>query len=273
MPQAKADLRQMISIRSVHDGQSTSAECERMVDFVLAAFADVGLDARAYGTSDGSRAVYGQRPGAPGGPTVLLYFHHDVLPTLDERAWDTAVWELTERNGRWYGRGAADCKGNIVALMTALRAMGDELPVTLKVVGGGSDEQRTGGLDEFVAEHAELLAADAILVGDAGNVAVGAPRLISRLPRTMSGAAHVTMTGAMRDAYGVPPVIQGQVRSVPSCDVFAETFPRAEIMLLGVEEPLCRIHAPNESVEPSEIANIALAEALFFQRYAAAVAS
>jgi cysteinylglycine-S-conjugate dipeptidase len=40
-------------------------------------------------------------------------------------------------------------------------------------------------------------------------------------------------------------------------------------MLLGVEEPRCLIHAPNESVDPSEIENIALAEALFLTRYAA----
>jgi hypothetical protein len=55
--------------------------------------------------------------------------------------------------------------------------------------------------------------------------------------------------------------------------VFAETFPDAEIMLMGVEEPKCLIHAPNESVDPSEIANLALSEALFLQKYAKAWSS
>jgi len=40
-------------------------------------------------------------------------------------------------------------------------------------------------------------------------------------------------------------------------------------MLLGVEEPQCLMHAPNESVAPSEIENMALVEALFLQNYAA----
>jgi acetylornithine deacetylase/succinyl-diaminopimelate desuccinylase-like protein len=89
----------------------------------------------------------------------------------------------------------------------------------------------------------------------------------------LSGPGYETMRSAMRDAYGVDPVVQGQGGSIPLCNVFAETFPQAEIMLLGVEEPLCLIHAPNESVDPSEIANMALVEALFLQRYAEAVDS
>ena len=40
-------------------------------------------------------------------------------------------------------------------------------------------------------------------------------------------------------------------------------------MLLGVEEPQCLMHAPNESVAPSEIEDMAIVEALFLQNYAA----
>jgi cysteinylglycine-S-conjugate dipeptidase len=56
--------------------------------------------------------------------------------------------------------------------------------------------------------------------------------------------------------------------AIPLCNVLADTFPEAEIMLLGVEEPRCLIHAPNESVDPAEIEHLALTEALFLQRYA-----
>jgi hypothetical protein len=50
----------------------------------------------------------------------------------------------------------------------------------------------------------------------------------------------------------------------------ADTYPDAEIFLMGVEEPKCLIHAPNESVDPSEIEHLAIAEALFLENYAGA---
>jgi len=73
----------------------------------------------------------------------------------------------------------------------------------------------------------------------------------------------------MRSAYGGSPVVElGQGGSIPLCGVFATTYPEAEIILIGVEEPLSLIHAPNESVHPQEIADMALTEALFLQKYA-----
>lgn len=48
-----------------------------------------------------------------------------------------------------------------------------------------------------------------------------------------------------------------------------KTFPDAEILVYGVEEPACLIHVPNESVAPTEIEHLALAEALFLRRYGA----
>jgi cysteinylglycine-S-conjugate dipeptidase len=64
-------------------------------------------------------------------------------------------------------------------------------------------------------------------------------------------------------------VTLGDGGSIPLCSVFADIYPDAEIILMGVEEPLALIHSPNESVDPAEIAAIALTEALFLQRYAA----
>ncbi len=73
----------------------------------------------------------------------------------------------------------------------------------------------------------------------------------------------------MNEAYGRPLSTLGQGGSIPLCNVFTDTYPDAEIILIGVEEPQALIHAPNESIHPDEIANMALTEALFLQNYAA----
>ena len=158
--------------------------------------------------------MWGHASGPPGAPTVLLYFHHDVQPPLDEAAWVTPPWTLTERDGRWYGRGAADCKGNIVTHLTVLRALHGELPVNVKIIGEGSEELGDGGLDDFVPRHPDLLHADAIIVCDAGNFAVGVPSLTTTLRgvvevvvtvRTLSSAMHSgVFGGAAPDAVAAP---------------------------------------------------------------------
>jgi acetylornithine deacetylase/succinyl-diaminopimelate desuccinylase-like protein len=81
------------------------------------------------------------------------------------------------------------------------------------------------------------------------------------------GPAYAAMRSAMKDAYGHDLAMLGQGGSIPLCNVLADTYPEAELILMGVEEPLALIHAPNESVDPGEIARVATAEALFLQRY------
>ena len=124
MPRAWGDLAELVAFRSVADAkQYPPEECEKAAQWVVDAFADVGLEDMSMSpTPDGSMAVHGHAPGPAGTPTVLLYSHYDVQPPLGEEAWTSPVWELTERDGRWYGRGA-DCKGNIVMHLTALRAL------------------------------------------------------------------------------------------------------------------------------------------------------
>jgi hypothetical protein len=63
----------------------------------------------------------------------------------------------------------------------------------------------------------------------------------------------------------------GQGGSIPLCNVFANVYPAAEVILMGVEEPLARVHAPNGSVDPRAIAIMALTEALLLQHYPAAL--
>ncbi|MGW6306326.1 M20/M25/M40 family metallo-hydrolase [Streptomyces niveus] len=185
MPRARAELAELVAFRSVADpAQFPREECEAAAAWVADALRAEGFqDVAALDTPDGTQSVYGFLPGPEGAPTVLLYAHYDVQPPLDESAWASPPFELTERDGRWYGRGAADCKGGFVMHLLALRALkaAGGVPVGVKVIVEGSEEQGTGGLERYAEEHPELLAADTIVIGDTGNFRVGLPTVTATL--------------------------------------------------------------------------------------------
>ncbi|MGW7555352.1 M20/M25/M40 family metallo-hydrolase [Streptomyces rimosus] len=182
---ARTELAELVAFKSVADpAQFPRSECEAAAQWVAGALrADGFTDVALLDTPDGTQSVYGYLPGPAGAPTVLLYAHYDVQPPLDEAAWISPPFELTERDGRWYGRGAADCKGGLIMHLTALRALKEHggVPVNVKVIVEGSEEQGTGGLERYAEAHPELLTADTIVIGDTGNFRVGLPTVTATL--------------------------------------------------------------------------------------------
>ncbi|MET8346072.1 dipeptidase [Streptomyces microflavus] len=185
MPRARAELAELVAFQSVADpAVFPKSECEAAADWVADALrAEDFTDVALLDTPDGTQSVYGFLPGPAGAPTVLLYAHYDVQPPLDEAAWLSPPFELTDRDGRWYGRGAADCKGGFIMHLLALRALkaNGGVPVSVKVIAEGSEEQGTGGLERYAEAHPELLAADTIVIGDAGNFRAGLPTVTATL--------------------------------------------------------------------------------------------
>ncbi|MEU2336886.1 dipeptidase [Streptomyces sp. NPDC006654] len=185
LPRAKAELAELVAFKSVADfTQFPKSESEGAATWVADALrAEDFRDVAVLDTPDGTQSVYGYLPGPEGAKTVLLYAHYDVQPPLDEAAWTSPPFELTERNGRWYGRGAADCKGGLIMHLLALRALkaNGGVPVHVKVIAEGSEEMGTGGLERYAEQHPELLTADTIVIGDTGNFRVGLPTVTTTL--------------------------------------------------------------------------------------------
>ena len=155
-------------------------------------------------------AVFGIKQGPAGAPTVLLYAHHDVQPTGPAEQWDTDPFEPREIDGRLFGRGSADDKAGIAMHLASVRALGDDLPVTVKVFVEGEEEIGSRHLVDFLDRYTEMLSADAIVIGDTGNWREGVPALTTSLRglvdcivtvRTLEFAVHSgTFGGAYPDA-------------------------------------------------------------------------
>ena len=162
----------------------------------------------------GQPAVLARRAPKPGFPTVLLYAHHDVQPPGDAASWDSEPFEPSERNGRLYGRGAADDKAGVVVHLTALEAvataLGDDLNIGLAVFIEGEEEFGSRSFTSILDRHVGLLESDIIIVADSDNRSVDIPSLtvslrgnvaFSLTVSTLDHASHSGMLGgAVPDA-------------------------------------------------------------------------
>lgn len=181
-PRIRDELEQLIRIPSVSAPGYPSGEVRRSAELVASLMGDSGLEAVQLLEIDGAHpAVYGEKRGPEGAPTVLLYAHHDVQPPGPAEDWGTAPFEPFEADGRLFGRGSADDKAGIVLHLASIRALGDDLPVHVKVFIEGEEEIGSAHLVDFLNEYTDLLAADAIIIGDAGNWRIGVPTLTTSL--------------------------------------------------------------------------------------------
>ena len=126
MPELTKELARLVAIPSVSATNyppETHAELISCRDVVVELLEGAGVQGlQSLDLPDTAPVVIGEIPAPEGAPTVLLYGHYDVVPAGDEEKWDSPPYELTERDGALYGRGAADTKSNIVAHIGALRA-------------------------------------------------------------------------------------------------------------------------------------------------------
>jgi cysteinylglycine-S-conjugate dipeptidase len=143
----------------------------------------------------GGPAVVASRPARDGKPTILLYAHHDVQPTGDESLWETKPFAAVEKDGRLYGRGAADDKAGIMAHVAAYAAvsevLGDSLGLGVTFFFEGEEEAGSPTFRPFLEANRELLRADVIIVADSSNWKVGVPALTTSLRGLVDGTIEV----------------------------------------------------------------------------------
>ncbi|MBT2439559.1 M20/M25/M40 family metallo-hydrolase [Streptomyces sp. ISL-36] len=195
-------LADWVSVPSVSAEPAHAVDVTRSARWLCAALRQEGFPIVEEWETDGLPAVYGCRPAAdPAAPTLLVYSHHDVHAAEEEEWRETAPFTPALREGRLYGRGASDAKGQILCHLWALRAHlaartssgagagvgvgadsdsdpgsgwgsgsgphpGTAPAVTLKLLIEGEEEIGSVHLGDLLAEHAEELSADVAMVSD-----------------------------------------------------------------------------------------------------------
>jgi acetylornithine deacetylase/succinyl-diaminopimelate desuccinylase-like protein len=115
-------------------------------------------------------------------PTLLMYAHGDVIRGQDEQwAAGRSPWTLSIEQGRLYGRGTADNKGqwtvNIGALEAIHRARGGQLGFNTRILVETAEERGSPGLQAFCRKHADKLAADLFIASDGPRLSADTPTL------------------------------------------------------------------------------------------------
>lgn len=143
------------------EGQALESTAE-MVEQLLV---NAGFDTRQLQVEGGPAAVYGEQHGRSD-YTLLLYNHYDVQPVDPLELWESPPFEPTLRDGKLFGRGVADNKGELAVRLAVIRALRErlgELPISIRWIIEGEEEVLSPHFDEIVRRNAELLRADGCL--------------------------------------------------------------------------------------------------------------
>src|SRR5262249_2882408 len=142
----------------------------------------------------GHPAVFAEWNDAPGKPTLLIYGHHDVQPVDPLGEWHSPPFEPQIREGRMWGRGVVDDKGqgyiHVKAIESFLKTR-KKLPINIKFIVEGEEEIGSANLDELMRQKQKELTADFVCVSDTAMFGRGIPSLCVGLRGLMYLEVHV----------------------------------------------------------------------------------
>ncbi len=181
LPGARRDLEELAAVPSISADPARAGDVRRAAERVAQLAQEAGGTDVDVVDAGGAPAVLASWPAPPGAPTVLLYAHLDVQPTGPLAEWTSPPFEPTERDGRLYGRGAADDKAGVLMHLAVLRAFDGRPPVGVVLFVEGEEEIGSPTLTALLAAHRDRLRADVIVIADAANAAVDVPSFTTSL--------------------------------------------------------------------------------------------
>lgn len=178
------DLKGWIRIPSISATSENKGDIRRAAEWAQAQLESIGMTRAEVFQTAGNPIVYAERLEAPGAPTVLIYGHYDVQPADDaNHQWESDPFEPVVRDGNLYARGATDDKGQTFTQIKAIQSLlaSGPLPVNVKFIIEGEEENGSDNLYPFVEAHRDLLKCDVMVVSDTGMVGLNQPSIVASL--------------------------------------------------------------------------------------------
>lgn len=195
------ELFEFVRIPSASPLPEYEDQIQACAQFAAKMMAQCGLKTTVYQTA-GNPIVYGEGTQIPGRPTILIYGHYDVQPEGDCGEWDSPPYQPEIREGRIYGRGVGDNKGQIFAHIKAYEAYCSVCGapgVNLKYMLEGEEEVGSISLAGFAETHRDLLKADVTIWSDSNVHTSGRPLVILGLKGISS--MKITVRGPQIDVH------------------------------------------------------------------------
>ncbi len=195
------ELFDFIRIPSVSAREENKPDMLRAAEYVKNELLKSGASkAEVYSTA-GHPVVYGEKIISEKLPTVLVYGHYDVQPAEPLDQWKSPPFEPEIRDGKIWGRGADDDKGQMFMQFKAFELMNNRglLKCNVKFMIEGEEEIGSVNLEKFCNDHKDMLAADMILISDTTMISLEMPSITSGL-RGLS-YVQVEVTGPNRDLH------------------------------------------------------------------------
>jgi acetylornithine deacetylase/succinyl-diaminopimelate desuccinylase-like protein len=138
-------------------------ECAALVEKMLH---EIGATTKVLRIAGAAPLVYGEMKSSRSPKTILFYNHYDVQPEEPLELWKSPPFKPEIRDGRIYGRGVSDDKGELVSRLKIVESYlktAGELPCSVKFCFEGEEETGSVHLEEYVSKNSELFKADAVV--------------------------------------------------------------------------------------------------------------
>ena len=161
-------LKEFLNFKSISTDPNYQEEIKKTVDWLQTLFEENSFRVQILKGKSCNPVVIACFESDSVFKTILVYGHYDVQPANQEDGWFSDPFSLFEKDGRFYGRGTVDNKGQVlIHIYTVLELIKQKnLKYNVKFLIEGNEETSNEDLPEIIKNNKELLSCDYIIISD-----------------------------------------------------------------------------------------------------------